>query len=133
MLSVDTNVVIRFLTNDDRTQAMTARSLFKAEQIWIPKTVALEIGWVLENHYGYDTNAIRAAFSELMALDNVQIEDEPSLVNALALMVHGVSFPDALHLASTPPQSKFVTFDRAFVRRAQRAGVSHIHHLRLPN
>jgi len=131
MLSVDTNVVVRFLTRDDRAQAEIARSLFEAEQIWIAKTVVLEIGWVLESFYGYDATAIRDAFSRLLALENVQVEDEPCLLTAMDLMAHGVKFADAVHLAGTPPGCTFVTFDRSFVRRAQRAGVSVISSLPL--
>jgi hypothetical protein len=56
----------------------------------------------------------------------VQAEDEPAVAAALALTARGIQFADALHLASRPPGASFVTFDKAFVRRAKRAAVSDI-------
>ena len=48
MLSVDTNVVVRLLVNDDPQQGERARKLFDSDQIWIGVTVLLESAWVLD-------------------------------------------------------------------------------------
>jgi predicted nucleic-acid-binding protein len=42
MLAVDTNVLVRYLLNDDRAQAARARKLIDANEIFVPKTVFLE-------------------------------------------------------------------------------------------
>jgi hypothetical protein len=62
----------------------------------------------------------------LLGLKNVHAEDEPSLAAALALTEHGIELADAMHLSGRPPGARFVSFDRAFVQRAKRAGVSDI-------
>jgi len=126
MIAVDTNVVVRLLTGDDLEQAAAAKSLLTSEPIWIAKTVLLEAGWVLGSLYGFDERAILGAFSKLLGLKNVHAEDEPSVAAALALTAHGIEFADALHLSSRPPGAEFVSFDRSFVRAAQRAGVSNV-------
>ncbi len=64
------------------------------------------------------------AFTRLLGLKNVHTEDEPSVAAALALSSHGIDLADALHLTSRPPETASMSFDRAFVRRAQRAGES---------
>ena len=46
MTAVDTNVVVRLLTEDHPKQTAAARSLFAAGPIWIAKTVLLETGWI---------------------------------------------------------------------------------------
>jgi predicted nucleic-acid-binding protein len=120
MTAVDTNVVVRLLTEDDPKQAAAARSLFGSGPIWIAKTVLLEAGWVLRSLYGFEESAIHAAFSKLHA------EDESSVVAALALTAHGIEFADAMHLSSRPPGSTFVSFDKSFVRDARRAGASKV-------
>jgi predicted nucleic-acid-binding protein len=123
MIAVDTNVLVRQLTGDDPKQATAARALFAAEEpIWIAKTVLLETAWVLSSFYGFEESAISAAFTRLLGVKNVRAEDEPSVAAALALGSHRIAFADALHLSSRPPDAAFVSFDRAFVRRAQRAG-----------
>ena len=126
MTAVDTNVLVRLLTGDDPRQTAVARSLFSTETIWIAKTVLLETAWVLRARYGYDSSAIGDAFKSLLGLDNVQVEDEASIIASLSLISHGVDIVDAMHLTSRPLSTPFVSFDRSFVRRAQRAGVSDI-------
>jgi predicted nucleic-acid-binding protein len=126
MTAVDTNILIRLLTGDDRRQETMARSLFAAGPVWIAKTVLLETDWVLRSLYGFQDDAIREAFTKLLGLDNVQAEDAQAVAAALELTEHGVEFADALHLTSKPPGALFVSFDRSFVRRARRAGVTGI-------
>jgi predicted nucleic-acid-binding protein len=129
MIAVDTNVVVRLLTGDDIEQAAAAKSLLASEPVWIAKTVLLEAGWVLRSLHGFDESSIRGAFSNLLGLKNVHAEDEPGVAAALALTAHGIEFADALHLSSRPPGAEFVSFDRSFVRAAQRAGASNISRL----
>jgi predicted nucleic-acid-binding protein len=126
MIAVDTNVLVGLLTGDDSRQEAAARSLFTREPIWIAKTVLLETGWVLHSLYGLEETEIRAAFTKLLGLENVHAEDESSVAAALALMTRGIEFADALHLCSRPPGAAFVSFDKSFVQRARRAGVSDI-------
>ena len=126
MTAVDTDVVVRLLTQDDPKQAAAARSLLAAGPIWIAKTVLLETGWVLRRLYGFDESAIRDALTKLLGLKNVHTEDKPSMVAALALTLHGVELADAMHLSSRPPGAVFVSFDRSFVRRANRAGATDV-------
>jgi|SRR5579863_5966364 len=126
MIAVDTNVLVRLLTGDDPKQTAAARSLLATGPIWIAKTVLLETAWVLRSYYGFETIAISAAFSRLLGVKNILTEDEHSVAAALALTSHGIEFADALHLSSRPPGAVFVTFDRSFVRRAQRAGAPEV-------
>jgi predicted nucleic-acid-binding protein len=124
MVAVDTNVVVRLLTEDDREQTASAKSLFATEPIWIAKTVLLETGWVLRSLYGFDEDAVRNAFVRLLGLKNVHTEDKPSIAKALALTAHGIGLADAMHLSSRPPGAAFVSFDRSLVHRASRAGAT---------
>src|SRR5262245_19240883 len=126
MTAVDTNVVVRLLTQDDPRQAAAAKSLFGAGPIWIAKTVLLETGWVLRSLYGFDESTIRDAFKKLLGLKNVHTGDKASIADALALTAHGIELADAIHLSSRPPGAAFVSFDRAFVSRANRAGVTQV-------
>jgi predicted nucleic-acid-binding protein len=126
MTAVDTNVVVRLLTGDEPRQEAAARALFAAGPIWIAKTVLLETGWVLRSLYGFEESSIRTAFTKLLGLKNVHVEDASSLAAALALTASGIELADAMHLSSRPPGAAFVSFDKAFVQRARRAGVSHI-------
>ena len=129
MIAVDTNVLVRLLTEDDPKQAAVARSLFAAGPIWIAKTVLLETSWVLRSLYGFEESAIGEAFTKVLGLKNVHAEDEPAVATALALSSHRIELADAMHLSSRPPGAVFVSFDQSFVRRAKRAGATEVEEL----
>lgn len=126
MIAVDTNVLIRLLTGDDRAQQAAARSLFANDQIWIARTVLLETAWVLRSLYGFEEGAICDALTKLLGLPRVHVEEAPAVASALTLAANGLEFADALHLTSRPDGAVFVSFDKSFVRRATRAGVTDI-------
>ena len=126
MPAVDTNVVVRLLTGDEPMQEAAARALFASGPVWIAKTVLLETGWVLRSLYGFEEGAIRTAFTKLLGLKNVHVEDESSVAAALGLTASGIELADAMHLSNRPPGARFISFDKAFVQRARRAGVSGI-------
>src|SRR5208282_335282 len=109
MTAVDTNVLVRLLTGDDVEQAAAAKSLLASQPIWIAKTVLLETGWVLRSLYGFNEDAVRNAFVKLLGLKNVRAEDEAAVADALACVVQGLEFADALHLCSRPPGASFVS------------------------
>ena len=53
MLVVDTDVVVRHLTNDDEAQAARARRLIERHDVFLPLTVLLEAEWVLRCVYAF--------------------------------------------------------------------------------
>ncbi len=124
MNAVDTNVIVRLLTNDDKAQTVAAQNVLAAGPIWIAKTVLLETAWVLERVYGYSDELIREAFMRLLGMPEVYAEDESDIIQALALAAKGLDLPDAIHLVSRPPETKFISFDQTLVKRAARAGAT---------
>ena len=126
MVAVDTNVVIRLLTENDAKQAAAARALFQSSAIWISKTVLLEAAWVLDSLYGMEDAAICLAFQSLLGLKNVTVEDEASIQTAFSLTMAGVEFADAIHWSGRPDGAEFSTFDRDLVRQTKRLGVERV-------
>ncbi len=123
MKAVDTKVIVRMLVGDDARQTSAATTLFASGPIWIAKTVLLETGRVLGSVYGLSDLEVREALSSFLGPENVEVEDKPSIAKALLLVGHGIEFADAMHLSSRPPGVRFLSFDKALVRRALRAGV----------
>lgn len=124
MLAVDTNVIVRLLTEDEPVQAARAREIFERETVLLVKTVLLETEWVLRSVYGFESSRIADSLHALAALPNVVCEDLHSVADAIKWTRAGMDFADALHLASSRPARRFATFDRKFVKSA--AGVSDI-------
>ena len=53
MLVVDTNIVVRYLANDDTAQAARARRLLGQCDAFLPLTVLLETEWVLPGVFNF--------------------------------------------------------------------------------
>jgi predicted nucleic-acid-binding protein len=124
MIAVDTNVLVRLVTNDDPKQSPRAAQLFVREDVLVPKTVLLETEWVLRGAYDLAPTVIRSAFERLLAVPSVTLEDAPAVARALSWYAAGMDFADALHLASSAPCAGFTTFDGQFAKRAKKLGMT---------
>lgn len=123
MTAVDTNVLVRIITNDDRAQAARAAAFLKRQdRVFLAKTVLLELEWVLRKAYRYSPQQVLAAFQLLLSTNNVELEEEATVAQALSWYRQGLDFADSLHLASAGPARKLVTFDVAFHRTARKLG-----------
>ena len=88
MLGLDTNVLVRFLVQDDQPQFERAQKLIGRESragggVLISLLVLLETEWVLRSRYGLAKSEIVAAFSGLLGSVEVRFEDEHSIEEAL--------------------------------------------------
>lgn len=121
MRAVDTNILARFYLQDDPRQAETAASLLAAGDIFIPKTVLLELEWVLRGVANQPRSKVLACLAHLIALPGITAEDRTQVESALKAAERGVDFADALHHAASDGCDVLLTFDdRAFARRAQK-------------
>jgi len=116
--AVDTNVLVRLLTADDAGQFQKARRLFSDHDIFIPGTVLLETEWVLRFAYKFEAAAINAALVNLLGLPNARVTMPEMVAKALEWHRQGLDFADALHLAASQEQERFLTFDAKLVRKA---------------
>jgi len=124
MIAVDTNVLVRYLTNDDAAQARKAVDLLaSAEPVLLTHTVLLELEWVLRAVYDLSAETIHSSILQVLGLANVQIEKAEQVAKALSWYAGGVDFADALHLALATGAERFVTFDQRFVRSATAQGL----------
>ena len=117
MIAVDTNVLVRYLTNDDADQARKAAKLLAgADAILVPHTVLLELAWVLRSVYDLSPRTIHMAMLRVLGLPNVHIENAERIAQALSCYEQGMDFADALHLALSADADRLVTFDQRFAR-----------------
>lgn len=123
MLAVDTNVLVRLITNDDPTQSARARAVFDTNEIWIATTVLLETEWVLRGRDRYTPAQIVAVLRRLAGLPGVSVQDAAITAVAFDWCEQGMDFADALHLAAGSGCDAFVTFDRGFINVARKAGL----------
>ena len=118
MIAVDTNVIVRLLTQDDDAQYQRSLRLFEKYDIFTADTVILETEWVLRFAYKFSPVQICAALRNLMGLPNVCVMDAALIQKVLEWHENGLDFADALHLAKSQSCDAFYTFDTKFISRA---------------
>jgi predicted nucleic-acid-binding protein len=102
MLGLDTNVLIRYLVQDDRRQYEKAKRLIhrevgKGEPVFVNLLVLLEIEWVLRSRYELSKAEILAVLSALLDAADLAFEDETSVEYALySWKDSAVDFADCL-------------------------------------
>jgi predicted nucleic-acid-binding protein len=122
VIAIDTNIVVRFLVNDDHRQAERARHLIEAEDTFVPTSVLLETEWVLRTAYGLPRQDVCRKLLAFLNLPRIAAQDPAAAVTALDWAQRGMDFADALHLDSSTACDAFASFDRALARAASRLG-----------
>jgi predicted nucleic-acid-binding protein len=128
VIGLDTNVLARYFVEEEGADAATqaqrqaARQLIESGQdLFLPKTVALELEWVLRGYYGFAAEQVLLVFEQLLRHPFLQAEDKPALEQALAGLRSGLDFADALHHASCKGCEAIASFDdRGFARRIRQ-------------
>ncbi|WP_243147249.1 type II toxin-antitoxin system VapC family toxin [Scytonema sp. UIC 10036] len=75
MVAVDTNIIVRFLAQDDKLQYRKSLEIFQTQNVFIPDTVILETEWVLRFAYKFKPVEICEALRKLFGLPNVYLNN----------------------------------------------------------
>lgn len=120
MPALDTNVLVRYIVQDDSAQLAAAQRLIRkcvSEQqtLFVPVTVTLELEWVLRSNFGYGKPETIRAMSDLFSAAELSFESEQALDVALELYRSSAAdFADCLHiaLAAQSGEQPLWTFDK---------------------
>jgi predicted nucleic-acid-binding protein len=121
VIGLDTNVLVRYLAQDDAAQSATAtrlieRSLTVDEPGYITGIILCEVVWVLADSYRADRNRIRTVIEGLLTSRQLVVEKAELAWKALrAWESSSADFSDALvgQLVVAAGGLKTVSFDRA--------------------
>jgi len=124
MKAIDTNVLVRFLVNDDPKQAAQVRQLFAAAEqqhavFFVPLLVFLETIWVLESAYQVQRGDLIDALSDLLLLPVLEFEQREALQATLAMAkTNRMDLPDLLigQSARRSGCERILTFDKKAAR-----------------
>ena len=122
LLTIDTNIVVRLLVEDDPMECARAKRLFEDALVFIPATVFMETEWVLRAVYGFSRDEIAEAFNRLLRVKSVRVENRSMLETVIAHFTQGLDFADALHYSMGNAQP-MKTFDKTFIKRGKTFGL----------
>lgn len=121
MIAVDTNVILRYLVQDDDEQAAIANHVLEdvltPEQPGFVTIVAvLELDWVLRSKYLFSTEIVNTTIRRLMGSANLVFEQARALESALTSR-HGDLADNILHrIGQALGCTHTLTFDKKFAR-----------------
>ena len=126
MPALDTNILVRYIVQDDAAQLAAATRLIRRcvsehQALFVPITVILELEWVLRSNFGFTKEETVGALSELFSAAEISLESERALEVALDLYRNKpADFADCVHiaLAAQAGEQPFWTFDKAAAKIA---------------
>jgi predicted nucleic-acid-binding protein len=127
MIAIDTNVLVRFLTQDDAKQARAASNFMAGLKAsnpgFICREVIVELVWALERAYGCSRTEVATALEGLLSASELEIEEADDVGTAMfQYRDGGFGFADLMIVAAMRRADAIplVTFDR---KAAQIHGV----------
>jgi len=124
MIGLDTNVLVRYLAQDDPDQAARATRIIERELTedtpgFIGLVVLVETVWVLQRLYRASAEEIRETVNDLLGSRSIVVENRDVAARALTIAAkNSCDFADAIIAASSLNAGckKIMTFDRGAVR-----------------
>jgi len=124
MVGLDTNVLIRYLTQDDPVQSAQAtgileRRLTPKNPGFVSVVAMVETVWVLDRAYGQTAQETATAVERLLQVEVLAIENEQEVFTAMVALKRGRgSFADALiaELGARTGCTRTLTFDQKALR-----------------
>jgi predicted nucleic-acid-binding protein len=124
MIGLDTNILVRYLTQDDPLQSPKAskiieRRLSEETPGFVSIVAMVETVWVLDRAYGLSAQKIAAAVERMLQTDVLVIENEQEVFTAMIALREGQgSFADSViaELGARAGCSCTLTFDRQAAR-----------------
>jgi predicted nucleic-acid-binding protein len=126
MIALDTNVLVRFLVEDDKAQAAAAAALVKRaidadEALFVAEVVLCEVVWVLDFSYKVPRAEIVDALGRLLHARHLSFRAPDLLARALAAFASGKGdFADYVireHSVAAGCEA-VATFDRALLEES---------------
>ena len=124
MIGLDTNILVRYLTQDDPVQSLKAteiieRRLTLANPGFLSVVTMAETVWVLERAYGLTAHQIAAAVERILQVEVLVVENEQEVFAAMVALKQGQgAFADALiaELGARAGCIHTLTFDKKALR-----------------
>lgn len=121
MTGLDTNVLVRYLAQDDEAQLRAVLTLLlkKGATFFVPDLVLIETDWVLSTIYQWSAEEIAEAFGRLLTVHNLIFEDESRIRGALRAIRQGADLSDELIVDRCREMGckNVATFDKGITKR----------------
>lgn len=120
MIGIDTNVLVRYIAQDDAAQSSRATAFIEKELTdaapgFVGLVVLVETVWVSESCYDAKRADIAAMLRSLLSIKQLRVQDAETVWQALRIFESGkADFADCLieRMANAAGCARMVTFDK---------------------
>lgn len=125
MIGLDTNILLRYLAQDDPVQSLRAteiitQQLSEQEPGFVSLVTILEVFWVLKSIFKRSRQNLASDIEKLLSADTLEVQNEQEVYNGVVALRTGTgSFEDALvgSLGIWRGCSTTLTFDEDAARK----------------
>jgi predicted nucleic-acid-binding protein len=126
VIGLDTNILVRYLAQDDPVQSPKATELIERQLTeenpgFLSVVAMVETAWILDRAYGLAADEIAAAIERMLQADVLVVDNEQEVFTAMIALKEGHgSFADALigGLGARAGCTRTLTFDQKASRLA---------------
>jgi len=122
LIALDTNVLVRLITEDDPVQAHGIETFLENTEgpFFIPDIVLAELAWVLQRRYAFARPEVGNILLAVLNRRDVVFEDEEQVRAAVRGFIEGLDLADALimGIAQAAGCDRLASFDDALKTKA---------------
>jgi predicted nucleic-acid-binding protein len=125
MIGLDTNVLVRYITQDDKRQAALANSLIEglddASPGFVTLVTVVELSWILESAYNFTRQQLAEVIQTLMTVETIKLDRAAVVASAVRVYAGSkADFSDCLieRLSASAGCEQTMTFDKAAAKMA---------------
>jgi predicted nucleic-acid-binding protein len=121
MIAIDTNILVRYFTEDDTVQFARAAKLIESDLTasnpgFVSLVTTCELIWVLEDVFGFAHDRVRRVLRFLLEVSQLEMEQDSLLAKAVEIGHRDIADVVIHLIGQSNGCTKTVTFDKKFAR-----------------
>lgn len=116
MVMLDTNMILRYLLNDNEEMALEAESVIKKERVYVTIEIIAEVVYVLKGVYSVEREEIKESLLAFLK-EVAAVEEDVLKLGIETYAKHNLDFPDCILYAYHRVKGyEIKTFDKKLLK-----------------
>ncbi|MCI8863473.1 MAG: type II toxin-antitoxin system VapC family toxin [Lachnospiraceae bacterium] len=122
MVMLDTNMILRYLLNDNEEMALKAENVIKKERVYVTIEIIAEVVYVLKGVYSVEREEIKESLLAFLK-EVAAVEEDVLKLGIETYAKHNLDFPDCILYAYHRMKGyEIKTFDKKLIKLLNQTG-----------
>ena len=122
MVMLDTNMILRYLLNDNEEMALKAENVIKKERVYVTIEIIAEVVYVLKGVYSVEREEIKESLLAFLK-EVAAVEEDVLKLGIETYAKHNLHFPDCILYAYHRMKGyEIKTFDKKLIKLLNQTG-----------